>query len=66
MNIFCNGSPIALPDGASLQTLIESLGIEPKGTAVAVDDLLVVKTQWASCALREGCRVTIIRAAQGG
>lgn len=66
MNIFCNGSPIALHSGATIQTLIELLAIEPKGTAVALNDDLVVKSIWANQTLQDGDRITIIRAAQGG
>lgn len=66
MQILCNGSPQALPAGATVQTLVELLSIEPKGVAVAVEDALVTKVLWSSHVLNEGSRVTIIRAAQGG
>jgi sulfur carrier protein len=47
--------------------LLDVLGLgEGKGIAIAVNDAVVPKSQWANRALKEGDRVEIVRAVQGG
>lgn len=53
---------------ATVVELLESLGIDPnrRGIAVAVNESVVLRSQWAATPLREGDRVEILRATQGG
>lgn len=48
--------------------LLESLGIDPnrRGIAVAVNESVVLRSQWAATPLHEGDHVEILRATQGG
>lgn len=52
--------PVMLPD------LLEDLGIPHTGIAVAIDDQVISKAQWATTLLENGNKVLVIRAAQGG
>lgn len=48
--------------------LLASLGIDPnrRGIAVAVNENVVLRSQWAATVLHDGDRVEILRATQGG
>jgi len=50
----------------SLIELIEELQIKPKGTAIAVNDMVIPKSHWKSHQLSENDKITVIRATQGG
>lgn len=67
MNIFINGElvKVVIPS-ISLAKLLEMRGVNPVGTAVAVNNRLVKKDQWSIHKLQEGDNLTIISAAFGG
>ncbi len=51
----------------SIEALVgEICGAEAAGVAVAVDGKIIPRGRWAETPLREGVRVMIIRATQGG
>ncbi len=50
----------------SLSELTEKLQINPKGTAIAVNDLVIPKKDWETYQISENDKITIIRATQGG
>lgn len=49
-----------------LAELTENLNVNPKGTAIAVNDAVVPKSEWKTLQLSENDKITIIRATQGG
>lgn len=49
----------------TLSQLIEELALSVQGIAVAVDNRIVLRTEWTKCALREYMSI-IIKAACGG
>ncbi len=49
-----------------LVELTENLNVNPKGTAVAVNGIVIPKQDWESLQLFENDKVMIIRATQGG
>lgn len=52
---------------ASVETLMDHLAATPKrGVAVAVNDTVVPRSHWSHHPLRDGDRVEIIQATQGG
>jgi sulfur carrier protein len=61
-----NGERRELPDGTTLATLLDELGVAPVGIAVAVNDSVVRKTTFAAHPLADGDTVEIIRAVAGG
>jgi sulfur carrier protein len=64
--VLVNGEPVAVAAVTSVQDLLESRGIARPGVAVAVDDNVVSRTQWARTLLTEGNTVEILTAVQGG
>lgn len=66
MNITINGKDITLTDGASVADALEAAGIEPKGIAIALNDIVVPKDRIAATILSESDRILIIKAFYGG
>jgi sulfur carrier protein len=63
MRVTVNGAPTEL-DGPS--TVADLVGVPRRGIAVAVNGEVVPRTTWAEAALRDGDRVEVLTAAQGG
>lgn len=51
---------------ANLQQLADELALPVQGVAMAVNNRMVPRTEWASFPLTEGAQVVIIKAACGG
>jgi sulfur carrier protein len=68
MRVILNGDPQELRDGANVEAAVEFTGAPPegRGVAVAVDGEVVPRGEWASTQLREGQRVEVLQAVQGG
>lgn len=66
--ITVNGRTCPLPADGMLSTLLADLGIGPQtaGVAVAVNDRLVPRAEWAGRRLAAGDRVEVVRAVAGG
>ncbi len=50
----------------TLSQLIEELALPMQGIAVAVDNRIVLRTEWTKCIPREYMPIIIIKAACGG
>jgi sulfur carrier protein len=66
VNISVNGESRAVTPGTALDTVVRSLTAAPSGVAAALNETVVPRTRWAATALREGDRVEILTAVQGG
>ncbi len=68
MLINYNGKNIALTGCDSLADLFEQISIKPhcQGIAVAINNLIIPKSRWASYQIQEGDRIEVIHAVQGG
>jgi sulfur carrier protein len=68
MRVLLNGEAAELADGATVQAAVDSLDLPAsgRGVAVAVDAEVVPRTEWDTHELREGARVEVLRAIQGG
>lgn len=68
MTITLNGTPTTLPDGASLLDALATMNIGPaaSGIAVALDQRVVRRVDWATTLVHDGACVEIVTAAQGG
>lgn len=66
--ISVNGESRELPAPATVGALLDAMGIEPRrrGIAVAVEAEVVPRTAWDAHELREGDRVEVLTAIQGG
>jgi sulfur carrier protein len=62
-----NDQPRAFPAPITLQGALRDLGVaERRGVAVAVNDSVVPRAEWASRSLAGGERILVIQATQGG
>jgi sulfur carrier protein len=68
MKVVLNGSAAELAPGATVREAIEALDLpaDGRGVAVAVDEEVVPRTEWETTELRDGARVEVLRAIQGG
>ncbi len=67
MTATINGEPRDLADGATLEAVIRSLGLDTStGIAVAVNARVVRRAAFANHTLHDGDAVEIIRAVAGG
>ena len=63
---FVNGEYRELGDGATVESVVRELAESWHGVAVAVDGEVVPRGEWESTELREGQRVEVLQAVQGG
>jgi sulfur carrier protein len=66
MEIQLNGEPHTAPEGATLETLIESIGIDPSRIAVELDGAIVRRGEWPNTRIRPGSRVEVVQFVGGG
>ena len=67
MVCYINNAALEAADNQPLIDLLAARGIaEPRGLAVAVNDAVVPRADWATHAVQPHDRITIIRATQGG
>jgi sulfur carrier protein len=68
MNVTVNGEARLLAPGATVASVVELLDVAPeaRGVAVAVDGEVVSRSRWSETEVREGSRVEVVAAIQGG
>jgi sulfur carrier protein len=68
MRVVLNGEERELADGASVEAAVAASGAQDpvRGVAVAVDGEVVPRGEWARITLRDGQRVEVLQAVQGG
>ncbi len=68
MQVLVNGQEQALPDGATVASLLAALGAPEsgRGVAVAVAGEIVPRSRWPEAKLTPGVRVEVLTAVQGG
>ena len=67
MTVFINNQPQNLPDEVeNIEQLLEHLKVKRGGTAVAINNKLVLNKKWQSTRLQEKDNITLITAAFGG
>lgn len=66
MNILVNGERRLVAADTALDTLVATLTAAPSGVAAALNETVVPRTRWSSTPLREGDRVEVLTAVQGG
>jgi sulfur carrier protein len=67
MRVLVNGSKRDLPDTLTVELLLSEMGIDqPRGVAVAVDGEVISRGHWDQTTIRDGQRIEILRAVQGG
>ena len=68
MRVLVNGEPCELAASASVADAVASIGVEPdaRGVAVALEGEVVPRRRLRATTLREGQRVEVVAAIQGG
>jgi sulfur carrier protein len=68
LKLTVNGEPLELPEGATVEYLVECAGppARDRGIAVAVDSEVVPRSAWNDTVLSEGQRIELLAAMQGG
>lgn len=67
MRLSMNGMVFEVEDGMTLLEVLAWAGHEDlRGIAVAIDDEVVPKSQWATTRPAEGQRIEVVRAVGGG
>jgi sulfur carrier protein len=66
MRVILNGEQRELRDGATVEAAVEVTGAPERGVAVAVDGEVVPRGAWTRTELREGQKVEVLQAVQGG
>ena len=68
MNLLLNGEPRELPEGTTVAGAVAASGAPEagRGVAVALDGEVVPRGAWDATELREGQRVEVLQAVQGG
>ena len=66
MNVVLNGEPRELADGATIADVLALLDAPDRGVAVAVDAEVVPRGEWDDVTLRDGVRIEVVQAVQGG
>ncbi|MBQ1021210.1 sulfur carrier protein ThiS [Micromonospora sp. D93] len=66
MELTVNGTGRSVAAGASVADLVRDLVPHPRGVAVAVNGEVVPRAGWPGRVLRDGDRVEVLTAAQGG
>ena len=61
-----NGVQRDLPDGALVRDAVQATGAAQQGVAVAIEGEVVPRASWDRVALRDGQRVEVVQAVQGG
>ena len=66
MIVWLNGDRREVAPGTTLDLLLTEHGVPARGVAVALDDAVVPRASWPSVALRDGARLEVLTAVQGG
>jgi len=66
VRLMVNGAPRAVEDVLDVAALVALLTAAKRGVAVAVNGEVVPRSRWEAVALRDGDRVEVLTAAQGG
>lgn len=66
MNVKINNEPAVMADGTTLAQLAAERNLPDRGVAVAVDNAMVPRAEWAGRTLVEGDDIVILKAFCGG
>ena len=67
MEVRINNEPFEIPDTCTLSEAVQHAGIPlQKGIALAVNNTVIPKANWASESLKANDNIMVIRATQGG
>jgi len=65
-SLWVNGEVVELPEPITAAALLEILGIQRKGVAMALNEAILPRSEWDEHVVRQGDRIEIVTAAAGG
>ncbi|ADL48992.1 MULTISPECIES: sulfur carrier protein ThiS [Micromonospora] len=66
MELIVNGTGRTLPEGVTVAEVVRTVTDRERGLAVAVNGEVVPRGGWSASVLRDGDRVEVLSATQGG
>jgi sulfur carrier protein len=66
MRVLVNGEAVEVPEGVSVDDLLDRLKVKREYTAVALNREIMPKAQYAETHLKDGDKVEIVRPMGGG
>jgi len=67
MEVTVNQQNFIVPDNCNVQALLADVLQHPdRGLAIAINEVIVPKTQWENHKLNQGDKIIIIKATKGG
>jgi sulfur carrier protein len=66
VKVIVNGDSRDVPDGATVASVVAEVTPAAAGVAVALNDEVVRRADWAATAVREADRIEVLTAVQGG
>ncbi|MEU7759425.1 MULTISPECIES: sulfur carrier protein ThiS [Micromonospora] len=66
MELIVNGTGRTLPEGVTVAEVVRTVTDRERGLAVAVNGEVVPRGGWTASVLRDGDRVEVLSATQGG
>lgn len=66
MKLTVNSKETEATDGCTVSELAAQLALPPQGVAIAVNNRMVPRTEWAGHVLQPGDSLVVIKAACGG
>lgn len=66
MKVYINQNETEVPEGITVKEMLDRQQITAEGTAIAIDNKLVPKSEWSNRTLADGDKITLIRATFGG
>ncbi len=67
MNVYINNVAHDLPEDATVPTVLQAINIiSDKGIALAINNVVASRNEWSTCIIKDGDKITLIKATQGG
>ncbi|HDL8285590.1 TPA: sulfur carrier protein ThiS [Yersinia enterocolitica] len=66
INIVLNDQPLGVECTITVEKLLQQLNRHQPGTALAVNQVIVPRTDWEKCQLHEGDNILLFQAIAGG
>lgn len=66
MTLHLNGEPREFPDGLTVASLVETLGMKPDRVAVELNLEILPRANWQTTALKDGDKLEVVHFVGGG
>lgn len=66
MQVFINGEPREIAEGATVASLVASLALEPSRVAVELEREVIRRADWSGRTITPGARLEIVHFVGGG